>query len=53
MKITCPAELDTCPISVHNGKMLVIEPLQNQVQEKEDKRIITNQNILNTVSLSK
>ena len=34
VNISCPAELATCPISVHNGKVLATEPLQNQVQQK-------------------
>ena len=50
---TCPAEWAACPISVHNGWILVAEPLQSQVQEKKDKRTITNQDILKTMNLNK
>ena len=35
LKITCPAEGAVCSISVHNGLILVAEPLQNQVQKKK------------------
>ena len=48
-----PSRMSCLSISTHNGLILVAEPLQSQVQETKDKRTITKQNILNTVSLSK